>query len=100
MTDTAGRRDVVHMRLTNKIAMIRFKAANESSIDHKRMDNWILKAKNWFDSGLEEFYFFIHTAEKNDMPYLAKYFIEKLDEVTGIKLKSPSISEEETNELF
>lgn len=38
ITDTAGRRDVVHMRLTNKVAFIRFKAANEEEIDKKRMD--------------------------------------------------------------
>lgn len=91
ITDTAGRRDAVHMRLTNKIAMIRFKAANEKEIDDKRIMDWILRAKEWFDEGLEEFYFFIHTSEKSDMPGLTAYFTGKLEEITGIKVQSPTI---------
>lgn len=91
ITDTPGRRDVVHMRLTNRTAMIRFKAVNQTDIDRRRMHVWILRAKNWIEKGLEEFYFFIHTEDKSHMPYLAVYFIETLEKETGIALKAPFI---------
>ena len=91
ITDTPGRRDVVHMRLTSTTAFVRFKANNDPDSDKQRVNEWISRAKNWFDLGLEEFYFFVHTANKADMPYLVNYFTGRLEEVCGIKLSPPKI---------
>jgi len=57
LTDTAGRRDVLHQRLTSKTAFIRFVANDLHATDYKRMDEWITRLKNWIDNGLEEIYF-------------------------------------------
>lgn len=101
ITDTPGRRDVLHMRLTNKTAFIRFNAINDENIDQQRVEDWILRAKTWFDSGLEEFYFFIHSTDQVHMPSLVSYFIRKLEEICGIKLSPPAIyKKDEPGELL
>lgn len=91
LTDTPGRRDVLHMRLTNKTAFVRFNANNNHPTDKQRIDAWIQKAKSWFDTGLEEFYFFVHTPNQVNMPHLVTYFIQQAQRICGIKLTPPVI---------
>lgn len=93
ITDTPGRRDVVHMRLTSRFAFVRFKAANIPELDRQRIDAWLLRTKTWFGKGLEAFYFFIHTSNKTDMPVLTQYFVRRLEEVCGIRIAPPVIGE-------
>jgi uncharacterized protein YecE (DUF72 family) len=56
-TDTPGRRDVLHMRLTGKTAFVRFNAHNDHFGDEAQIDAWIDKANHWFSLGLENFIF-------------------------------------------
>lgn len=101
LTDTPGRRDVLHMRLTNRTAFIRFNANNNHPTDKQRMDEWVQKAKSWFDEGLEEFYFFVHTPDQVNMPHLVTYFIQQLQRLCGIKLAPPVIRKRSvTDTLF
>src|ERR1700741_4852356 len=86
ITDVAGRRDVLHQRLTNKTAFIRFVANNLHASDFKRMDDWAQRAVKWMENGLVQLYFFIHTPDKSLCPELAIYFIEKINGLTGMKL--------------
>ena len=46
ITDTAGRRDCVHQRLTNNLAFIRFNGYDLHQSDFQRMDEWIEKIIN------------------------------------------------------
>ncbi|MCH5690246.1 DUF72 domain-containing protein [Niabella sp. W65] len=46
IVDTAGRRDMVHMRLTTPEAFIRFVGCNDDAIDKKRLDDWLKRIKN------------------------------------------------------
>jgi len=102
LTDTPGRRDVLHMRLTNKTAFIRFNANDLHITDKQRIDDWMNHIKMWLDNGLEELYFFMHTPHQINMPHLVIYFIKKLQEVCGIKLVPPNIKPqtESKNSLF
>ena len=43
---TAGRRDMMHMRLTNPVAFIRYVGANHES-DYDRLDEWVERIKTW-----------------------------------------------------
>ncbi len=52
ITDTAGRRDLVHMRLSNKTAFIRFVGNNLHPSDYTRVDDWVKRLKKWMNSGL------------------------------------------------
>jgi uncharacterized protein YecE (DUF72 family) len=102
LTDTPGRRDVLHMRLTSKTAFIRFNANDNHPSDKTRIDNWINKVHDWFQNGLEIIYFFIHTPNQINMPHLVAYFTKTLQNKTGIKVKPPTIQSEKLpeNSLF
>lgn len=91
LTDTPTRRDVLHMRLTSKIAFIRFNANDLHPTDFERINKWIHIIKNWMDEGLEEVYFFIHSPNQIYMPELVSYFIKELKSKTGIGLVSPKL---------
>ena len=88
IVDTAGRRDIMHMRLTNSSAFIRFVGANHPS-DYKRLDDWIKRLKKWQTEGIQEINFFIHQNIELESPLLATYFINQLNKQLNCDLKLP-----------
>lgn len=65
ITDTAGRRDVLHMELPIPEVFIRFvgNGRGRTNEDHTRIDSWVSRLKQWQQRGLEKVYFFIHQLE-------------------------------------
>lgn len=88
ITDTAGRRDLLHMRLTTPTAFVRYVGANHIS-DWSRMDDWLERIKTWVDGGLENLYFFVHQNLEKESPVLATKFIEMLNAAFGLEIKVP-----------
>ena len=88
LVDTAGRRDIMHMRLTNDEAFIRYVGANHES-DYKRLDDWVVRLKKWQEQGLRKVNFFIHQNMELESPLLSSYFIQKLNTQLGTKLTIP-----------
>lgn len=88
LVDTAGRRDMMHMRLTTPTAFVRYVGANHPS-DYTRLDEWIKTILQWKEAGLQQLYFFIHQNIEVESPLLAAHFIEKLNKALGIKLNIP-----------
>ena len=91
ITDTSGRRDCLHMRLTTPMAFIRFVGNNLHSTDFIRLDNWVDRIKIWIDRGLKEIYFFIHNHEEFNSPELCKYAIEQFNKKCKTTLKVPEL---------
>jgi len=89
ITDTAGRRDCVHMYLTVPKAFIRFVGNSLDPSDFSRIDNWVERIKFWLDNGLKELYFFMHMHDEAYSPELSSYLIQKLNMVYGLALKEP-----------
>jgi len=89
IVDTAGRRDMLHMRLTSPSAFIRFVGANDDAIDKKRLDDWIERIVNWKEQGLQNLYFFVHQNVELSSPLFSAYFIKKLNKAIGTDLKIP-----------
>lgn len=88
ITDVAGRRDVLHQRLSNRTAFIRFTANDMHPTDKTRINDWVTLLKKWTAEGLKEIYFFIHTANHAYCPELAHYFIQQYNprkELTAVK---------------
>lgn len=81
ITDVPARRDVLHMRLTNKKVVIRFNGNELDKTDFERADAWIDKMKYWVENGVEEIYFFLHEPDEIVCPELADYMIEKMQKV-------------------
>lgn len=89
ITDTAGRRDCVHMFLTIPKAFIRFVGNSLDNTDYERIDDWVNRIKYWLDNGLEELYFFMHMHDETYSPELSSYLINKLNTICGLSLKEP-----------
>ena len=89
IVDTAGRRDLLHMRLTNPTAFVRYVGANHPT-DYTRLDDWINRLKEWQDQGIKEIDFFIHQNIEKESPLLSAYFIRQLNEKLGSNLKVPN----------
>ncbi len=99
LVDTAGRRDIMHMRLTNDEAFIRYVGANHPS-DYARLDEWVERLNHWVDLGLRKIHFFIHQNVEQESTLLSAYFIEKLNPALGIDLKIPHSAGKGPNTLF
>jgi len=88
LVDTAGRRDIMHMRLTNNEAFVRYVGANHET-DYARLDDWVKKLAAWEAQGLEHIHFFVHQNMELASPLLAAYFIDKLNKKLGSNLQIP-----------
>ena len=98
LVDTAGRRDLLHMRLTNDEAFIRYVGANHTN-DYTRLDDWIGRLKLWKQQGLQKLHFFVHQNIEKESPLLSAYFIKKLNTELKTDLKIPNMGTE-SNTLF
>ena len=99
LVDTAGRRDLMHMRLTTPTAFIRYVGANHES-DYARLDDWVNRIAKWKQLGLEEVYFFVHQNIEKESPLLSAYFIEKLNKKIGTDLAIPKTLETKQPKLI
>jgi len=88
VTDSAGRRDLLHMRLTTPTAFVRYNGANVDS-DYTRLDDWFERLKLWVEEGIENIYFFVHQNHEEASPLLSAYLIEQFNEKLGMELKVP-----------
>ena len=95
IVDTAGRRDMLHMRLTTPVAFIRYVGANAES-DYTRLDDWIERIKAWKEEGLEKLYFFVHQNIEKASPLLSAYFIENLNKEFGTSIHIPEMADVKT----
>ena len=88
ISDTALRRNSVHMTLPTSNAFIRF-VGNGDVTDFHRLDDWVLRIKQWRDMGLHSLYFFIHQSEDKKAPVVADYLIKRLNDKLGINIARP-----------
>ena len=90
ITDVAGRRDALHLRLTTPTAIIRFVGNALHPTDYQRIDNWVARIGQWLEKGLRQVYFFIHEPDPNTLsPELAVYLIRKLNAAHNLHVKEP-----------
>jgi uncharacterized protein YecE (DUF72 family) len=92
LVDTAGRRDLLHMRLTTPVAFIRYVGANDPQSDRDRLDEWVERLKQWADQGLRDIYFFVHQNMEKESPLLSAHFIERLNNAIGTDLHIPKMA--------
>jgi uncharacterized protein YecE (DUF72 family) len=89
LVDTAGRRDLMHMRLTTPTAFVRWVGANEPQSDRSRLDEWIGRISQWKKAGLQKLFFFVHQNDEQESPALAAHFIARLNKKIGTSLPIP-----------
>lgn len=89
ITDTAGRRDVIHQRLTHSKTLIRFVGNRLHSSDYQRIDDWVQRIKNWKEAGLKEIYFIVHQPEEHLCVDLAIYLVEQINAACKLNIAPP-----------
>lgn len=97
ITDTAGIREGIHMRLTTPKAFIRFVGNSLHTSDYKRIDDWVKRIKKWNENGIKNTYFFMHMHDERYSPELSKYLIEQLNKKCGTEIKVPVFYNEATD---
>lgn len=80
MTDVAGRRDVMHMRLTSETMVLRLVGNALDKTDYERMEDWIERMDKWTKEGLKEFHFWLHQPDNIKTAEMAVFLIQKLKE--------------------
>lgn len=93
ITDVAGRRDVLHMGLTNKVAMIRFVGNGLHPTDYSRIDDWVLRIKRWFEMGLSSVYFFTHEPDNLLAPQIADYLHQQVKDLPFVRTRGPQLTQ-------
>lgn len=73
ITDTVNRRDVIHLTLTVPKVMIRFGWFGVEPIDAFRIRQWKAVLDQWYASGLENCFFFLHVSDENETPGFAAF---------------------------
>ncbi len=91
ITDTAGRREVLHQHLTNKTAFVRFVGNSLVTSDYQRIDDWVIRLGEWMNAGLENLYFFIHQHEELYSPELCDYMIKEMNDKLHLSIKRPRL---------
>lgn len=91
ISDTAGRRDAVHMRLTTPYCIVRYGGNEMDGTDEKRLSDWIDRIAMWSENGLEEFQFWIHQPNSVKTPETALYIKERLHDRMNVRVKCPDI---------
>ena len=100
ISDVAGRRDVLHLRLSTNKLIVRFVGNNLHPTDYYRLDQWIPRLKKWFEFGLKEVYFFFHQPNINNVPIIINYFVKQVNNTEGLpRLKEMTINNSENTQL-
>jgi uncharacterized protein YecE (DUF72 family) len=94
LTDVAGRRDVLHMALTNDTTMIRFVGNDLHPSDHFRVAEWVERLHRWSEKGLKTAYIFTHEPDNILAPELADIFVKRLLQDMGVKVRGPVFRDE------
>jgi len=98
ITDVAGRRDVLHMRATTGTTLIRFVGNGLHESDYSRIDEWVLRLRQWFEEGLSNVYFFSHEPDNILAPELAAYLYRQIQSDNRIHTRGPQLRDDDQTE--
>lgn len=91
MSDTAGRRDAVHMRLTTPNCIVRFGGNNLDATDELRLRAWVERIGVWKKRGLQEFQLWMHQTDSIVTPETCVFFADEVKSQLKIDIKRPTI---------
>ncbi len=100
ITDTPGRRDVLHGYLTAPRTFIRFKAHGEHPSDAQRIAAWSARIGQWLKLGLRELYFIVHSPGEQRAPEVCNLVSEQLQRDHGLQHKKWAPAESSQESLF
>ncbi|MEM6397130.1 MAG: DUF72 domain-containing protein [Bacteroidota bacterium] len=88
ITDVAGRRDVLHMRVTTNKTMVRWVGNGLIESDYERLSDWVEVLSYW---KLAETYIFPHQPDNVQAPEAAAWLAERLQETDWADTRGPKV---------
>jgi len=88
----AGRRDVLHGRVTSYFAMVRFVGNDLHPTDFTRLEDWAERILHWQSMGLKEIWFFTHEPDNLRAPEAAAFLVSLLQDKKGIRIRGPKLN--------
>jgi uncharacterized protein YecE (DUF72 family) len=89
ISDTAGRRDAMHMRLTTPHSIVRFGGNDLHPSDYSRLTHWVERTSVWTSEGLRSFHLWMHQPESVKTPETCMWFASELCRLTGVEIDAP-----------
>jgi uncharacterized protein YecE (DUF72 family) len=91
ISDTAKRRDALHMRLTSQFLLVRFGGYDGHKSDEERLGIWAKWISDLSKNGtpLESFDLLVHTTESIHTPETCRLFSKLIAETCDLKVKTP-----------
>ncbi len=91
ISDTAGRRDAVHMRCTAPFLVLRFGGYDLDPSDTRRLTDWVDRLQNWKARGLQHAYLLVHQADSITTPETCILFGKLAKEKLGVDIHTPEL---------
>jgi len=89
LSDTAGRRDAVHMHLTSPHFILRYGGNGMDVTDHSRLAVWAQRATEWSSRGLRSFHLWMHQPDSLVSPESCILFADELERFSGRTIERP-----------
>lgn len=97
ITDTAGRRDAVHMRLTTPDCIVRFGGNELHKTDEQRLSDWVDRIAKWKNQGLETFHLWMHQPGSILTPETCRLFGDLIKKEMNMSIKIPDLLQNQTS---
>ena len=91
ISDTAGRPDALHMRITAPFLIVRFGGYDGHKSDAVRIKEWTKWIREHLSSGIESFHFLVHQTNSFHTPHTCIQFADLVYKAANIKVKSPKL---------
>lgn len=92
VTDTAGRRDIVHNIITCPYLFIRFVACGINEIDCQRLKDWVDRMHVLKNNGVNTIYIFFHEPDHYKQADMAIYLQQLLKDSKDIRFRGPDLN--------
>ena len=90
ISDTAGRRDALHMRVTAPFVLVRFGGYEGHASDEARLAQWAQRIAEWKDQGLTEFHLLVHQPDSIHTPDTCRQFARLVKQHAGLDAQAPT----------
>jgi uncharacterized protein YecE (DUF72 family) len=90
ISDTAGRRDALHMRVTAPFVLVRFGGYEGHASDETRLAQWAQRIAEWKDQGLTEFHLLVHQPDSLHTPDTCRQFARLVKQHSGLDVQAPT----------
>lgn len=92
ISDTALRRDAVHMRMTAPFLLLRFGGYEGHPSDMRRLEDWCTRIKEWHSAGLRSVDLLVHQPDSVKTPQTCRDFAECVQRELGVRMRVPAPS--------